>query len=337
MRPVGDHFYTPSTAERDNAVANLGYVDEGVACWAPVILQGVGRTGFFRLFSPASGDHFYTTSAPERDNAVANLGYINEGIACDVLGAAGAGTTSLFRAFSPAGGDHFYTTDVAERDNAVVNLGYLDEGVACHVFAAAGAGTTPLFRLFNAGNGDHFYTTSAAERDNAIGNVGPNVAIATMVQSMQQVYDTVNIKVEVGSTQNLSLSDLVDVDVGQCTLGNTTAEQNQLFANRDNVAANDVTIYFVRSTVPAFNGCAAHPNGQPGAVVAQGATQWTLGHEVGHVLGLFHLAGENCSAPGYQPTRLMTGCGTGRIINLPPDLIAAEGTTMDNSPLTVDI
>ena len=149
MRPVGDHFYTTSAAERDNAVANLGYVDESVACWAPVILQGVGRTGFFRLFSPASGDHFYTTSAPERDNAVANLGYINEGIACDVLGAAGAGTTPLFRVFSPASGDHFYTTDVAERDNAVANLGYVDESIACDVFPAAGAGTTPLFRAFS--------------------------------------------------------------------------------------------------------------------------------------------------------------------------------------------
>jgi Repeat of unknown function (DUF5648) len=28
----GDHFYTTSVAERDNAVANLGYNDEGVAC-----------------------------------------------------------------------------------------------------------------------------------------------------------------------------------------------------------------------------------------------------------------------------------------------------------------
>jgi Repeat of unknown function (DUF5648) len=28
----GDHFYTISVAERDNAVAKLGYVDEGVAC-----------------------------------------------------------------------------------------------------------------------------------------------------------------------------------------------------------------------------------------------------------------------------------------------------------------
>ena len=28
----GDHFYTTSVAERDNAVANLGYRNEGVAC-----------------------------------------------------------------------------------------------------------------------------------------------------------------------------------------------------------------------------------------------------------------------------------------------------------------
>ena len=28
----GDHFYTTSVAERDKAVASLGYVNEGVAC-----------------------------------------------------------------------------------------------------------------------------------------------------------------------------------------------------------------------------------------------------------------------------------------------------------------
>jgi hypothetical protein len=28
----GDHFYTTSVAEQENAVAKLGYVDEGVAC-----------------------------------------------------------------------------------------------------------------------------------------------------------------------------------------------------------------------------------------------------------------------------------------------------------------
>ena len=28
----GDHFYTTSLAERDNAIANLGYTSEGIAC-----------------------------------------------------------------------------------------------------------------------------------------------------------------------------------------------------------------------------------------------------------------------------------------------------------------
>ena len=99
MRPVGDHFYTTSAAERDNAVANLGYINEGIACDV-LGAAGAGTTPLFRVFSPASGDHFYTTDVAERDNAVANLGYVDESIACDVFPAAGAGTTPLFRAFS---------------------------------------------------------------------------------------------------------------------------------------------------------------------------------------------------------------------------------------------
>jgi hypothetical protein len=32
---TGDHLYTTSVAERDNAVANHGYLNEGVACHVP--------------------------------------------------------------------------------------------------------------------------------------------------------------------------------------------------------------------------------------------------------------------------------------------------------------
>jgi hypothetical protein len=145
---------------------------------------------------------------------------------------------------------------------------------------------------------------------------------------MRQVYNTVGIAVQFASTENLNFPALNDLDVGTCTLGNTTAEQNQLFANRNNAGANDVVVYFVRSTVPPFNGCAAHPAGQPGAVVVQGATQWTLAHEVGHVLGLFHVNNND---------RLMTGNGTANITNPPPDLIASEATTMLASPFTIDL
>ena len=148
---------------------------------------------------------------------------------------------------------------------------------------------------------------------------------AAMVQAMQQVYASYGIDVVVGSVESLSLPLLNDLDVGACTMGNTTAEQNQLFANRNNAGANDICAYLVRSTVPPLNGCAAFPAGSPSAVVTSVASQWTLGHECGHVLGLPHVA----------PTdRLMMGGGTWNITNPPPDLIQSEVDTMNNSPFT---
>ncbi len=156
----------------------------------------------------------------------------------------------------------------------------------------------------------------------------PTVALNTMVQRMRDVYGAAGIRVELVSTENLTSPALNDVDVGACTLGVTTAEQNQLFGNRNNAGANDVVVYFVRSTVPPFNGCASHPAGRPGAVVAQGATQWTLAHEVGHVLGLRHVNDNN---------RLMTGNGTANITNPPPDLAGTEVSTMLASAFTIDL
>jgi hypothetical protein len=420
----GDHFYTTSVAERDGAIQNAGYADEGVACYV-YANPASNTTPLFRLFNPANGDHFYTTSGLERDNAVQNGGYINEGIACHVFNVQqgpptvalfrllkrfGArvrlhlktvqdhidegvachvfanptpATTPLYRVYSAGVDDHFYTTSAAERDGAIQNLGYVDEGVACHVFANPAPDTTPLYRLYSARVNDHFYTTSAAERDGAIQNVGyvdegvachvfanpaPNttplfrtwrpptgdhfyttsaderntavlnplallnppagvIPVNNMVQSMQQTYEQVNILVEVGSTQNLSLPNLVDVPPG-------SPQQTALFTNRDNVGGTDIVVYFVR-TAGGNNGFA--PLGSPSAVVASIASPWTQAHEVGHSLNVPHIPGEDCAAPGYQPIRLMTGCGTNRIINPPPDLIADEVATMDGRSETVDI
>jgi hypothetical protein len=156
----------------------------------------------------------------------------------------------------------------------------------------------------------------------------PNVAVGTVVQRMREVYATAGVHVQHASTENLNLPALNDLDVGECRRGQTTAEQNLLFANRNNAGPNDVVVYFVRSTDPPFNGCAAHPDGRPGAAVASGATQWTFGHEIGHVLGLNHV---------NDNTRLMTGNGTANITNPPPDLIAGERDTMVASPFSQDL
>jgi len=156
----------------------------------------------------------------------------------------------------------------------------------------------------------------------------PNISIDTLMHNMREVYATAKIDVEWASTENLNFPSLNDLDVGACTLGNTTAEQNTLFAKRNNVGTNDIAVYFVRSTVPPFNGCAAHPPGKPSAAVVKTATQWTFAHEVGHVLGLFHVNNND---------RLMTGNGTSNITNPPPDLAGTEVTTMTNSALTVNV
>ncbi len=156
----------------------------------------------------------------------------------------------------------------------------------------------------------------------------PNVSLETVFQNMREVYANVNIDVEWASTENLNLPALNTVDVGSCVMGSTTAEQDQLFANRNSAASNDIVVYFVQATNPPYNGCAAHPAGRPGAVVVQAATQWTFAHENGHVLGLAHVNNND---------RLMTGNGTANITNPPPDLIASEGTTMQGSAITVNV
>ncbi len=95
----------------------------------------------------------------------------------------------------------------------------------------------------------------------------PNVSIDEMIISMQNVYESVGIRVLKASIENLSNADLNDLDVGTCTMGSVTGEQTNLFNNRNNAGPTDVVVYFVRSTVPPFNGCAAYPATRPGAVV----------------------------------------------------------------------
>lgn len=69
-----------------------------------------------------------------------------------------------------------------------------------------------------------------------------------------------------------------------------TDDQTALFGFRGDAEPDDLVIYFVRTLVPAQAGCATHPPDRPGAIVATSlATEWTLAHQIGHVLGLEHV------------------------------------------------
>jgi hypothetical protein len=158
--------------------------------------------------------------------------------------------------------------------------------------------------------------------------VNPVTSINTMLANMRRVYATRGYLVqEATARQSLNLTALETLDVGSCRMGSTTNEQDQLFRNRRGLRNLDVAVYFVRSTVPAYNGCAAHPNNVPACVVARGASQWTLGHEVGHVLSLRHVDNND---------RLMTGNGTFNITNPPPDITANEGVKMGKSRHSIE-
>jgi hypothetical protein len=103
-----------------------------------------------------------------------------------------------------------------------------------------------------------------------------------------------------------------------------TDEQTDLFNIRGSAEPGDLVIYFVRTLVPAQAGCARHPPDKPGAIVsATFATEWTLAHQIGHVLGLEHVDDVN---------RLMTRRSTDSVESTIPELADSEVAIMMDSP-----
>jgi hypothetical protein len=159
-----------------------------------------------------------------------------------------------------------------------------------------------------------------------------NQFIDTQFIAMQRLFAEGDIAVLRGTTEDLNgnaaLQPLLDLDIGNCFLGQTTQEQNYLFANRNNVGSNEIVVYVVSTLIDATMvgnvlGCAAHPSGQPGVAVIQANARWLIAHEIGHVLGLLHVNGsDNLMFPNVGWT------------NVPPDLSASEYTTMKNTDLT---
>ena len=165
----------------------------------------------------------------------------------------------------------------------------------------------------------------------------PCIPISIMIENMRCLYGLIGFLVQIASTERLKNLPNLDgndaIDVGDCTAGTVTLEQQQLFGNRNGVRANEIVAYFVRATSPLnLNGCAVFPAGRPGVVITSTASEWTLAHEVGHVLGVNHPDDPQVGINrAFLLDRLMTAGGTANILDV-PRFLPCEIKTIDQSP-----
>ncbi|ELE7134153.1 hypothetical protein [Vibrio harveyi] len=121
--------------------------------------------------------------------------------------------------------------------------------------------------------------------------VPPVASIANQVAAVNSVYSDASIRCELASTQNLWLPHLHHYDAGECTNRSNPPDQQEISNYRDSATGLDIVVYWVdtiTSTSGSLAGCASYPPGQPMLVMARTASQWVLGHEIGHILDLGH-------------------------------------------------
>lgn len=186
------------------------------------------------------------------------------------------------------------------------------------------------------GPGSYRWIENAGMRNDILSSVRANIVpiffktiqgatpnIARDLQVADQIFNPHGIEFfQLGQDINDVLA-LLDLDQPTCFRGQTpTAEEDQLYNLERDHAQSDIVVYYVRSTNLGVRGCAAHPANRPGSVVTDAETQYTMAHEIGHVLGLAHV---------NNRSNLMHGGGTAQINVHPPNLTNAQINTIRGS------
>jgi hypothetical protein len=143
-----------------------------------------------------------------------------------------------------------------------------------------------------------------------------NVTFDRILTSTQAVYAQYGIRVDMMNGESLALeagdqTRLEQVDQ-QCGWTLSTGEFNDLHARGTPAPATDVLVYFIQSFNPQLNGCGGHAVGRPACTVAATGTQWTVAHEVGHVL-----LGSTFAPVHVNDTRNLMNTTTATITSIP--------------------
>jgi len=122
------------------------------------------------------------------------------------------------------------------------------------------------------------------------------VPVDRIIATTNQIFEQAKISVQLGTVEELDISRdglefLEPLDVGACNSDSRPSEdQRQLSTFRANVDRREAVVYFCRTVLGrhSLGGCSTHPRGVHMVVVASGAVNSALAHELGHLLGLEH-------------------------------------------------
>ena len=161
----------------------------------------------------------------------------------------------------------------------------------------------------------------------------PRVPEMTALRNAQRVYGRYAIAISFANGESLGLSETewltLNVLDGQCKWDAVSDEQNVLYGMGDvqTVTPTDVLVYYVNGIrEPDGNtlaGCAGHAPGRPCVAVSAVGSQWTLAHELAHVL----LGSSFTPVHATQSTNLMYSPTAGITAN-PPGLTDAQLTAI---------
>jgi len=130
----GGHFFTTSTAERDQALAtrkDMNFEGVGYNAVGPAS-NALSAAPVFRFFDTHDGGHFFTTSAAERDQVQMTRADMNfEGVGYSEHTSQQAGDNAVYRFFETTSGGHFFTASATERDTVMATRSDMRfEGIA---------------------------------------------------------------------------------------------------------------------------------------------------------------------------------------------------------------